>query len=112
MRKTEIVAFGCTSRGQANRVGRWILYTEQYESDLISFKVGIDAALVLPGDVIKIHDKFRAGKRMAGRLTACTATSATLDAPITLAATGAILSIRMPDGTFQDISVAEGAGTT
>lgn len=112
VRKTEMVAFGCTSRGQANRVGRWILYTEQYESDIISFKVGIDAALVLPGDVIKIHDQFRAGKRMAGRLTACTATSATLDAPITLAATGAILSVRMPDGTFQDISIAEGAGAT
>lgn len=111
IRKVETVAFGCTSRGQANRVGRWILYTERLESDMVQFKVGVDSAALLPGEIIKIHDTFRAGKRMGGRIAAATTTSATLDAPITLTATGAQLSMRLPDGTFADRIVNQGVGT-
>lgn len=110
IRKIDTVAFGCTSRGQANRAGRWILYTEQYESDIIQFKVGMDSMLVLPGEVVKIHDQFRAGKRMGGRLIACTATSATLDAPAALNGPGAVLSVRLPSGTFADVTVLQLAG--
>lgn len=111
IRKTDMVAFGCTSRGQANRAGRWLLFTERLESDMIQFKVGLDAAMVVPGEVIKIHDTFRAGKRMGGRLTGCTTTTANLDAPVTLTGPGAVISIRLPDGTFADRPVTQGAGT-
>lgn len=107
IRKLETVAFGCTSRGQANRVGRWILYTEQYQSNMIQFKVGMDSALVLPGEVVKIHDQARAGKRYGGRLKSCTRTSATLDAPVTLGYGGSRISIRMPDGSFAERDVLE-----
>lgn len=101
IRKLETLAFGCTSRGQAHRVGLWMLYTEQFESDVVSFRVGIDSAFVLPGDIIKIHDTSRAGNRMGGRLVAATTTSATLDAPTKLRGKeGTVISIRMPDGTF------------
>ncbi|ELM6726413.1 host specificity protein J, partial [Escherichia coli] len=41
-RKTEVVAFGCTSRGQAHRVGLWLLYTARMESDVITFTAGLD----------------------------------------------------------------------
>ncbi|HHV6844961.1 TPA: hypothetical protein ACUL9S_001144, partial [Haemophilus influenzae] len=34
--QTEVVAFGCTSRGQARRLGKWLFYTEQYESEVIT----------------------------------------------------------------------------
>lgn len=108
VRKLETIAFGCTSRGQAARCGRWLLYTEQYQSDMVQFRVGMDAALVLPGDVIKIHDTTRAGKRMGGRLKSATLNSAVLDAPITLSAGGlATISIRMPDGSFVDRKIKE-----
>ncbi|WP_249365052.1 phage tail protein, partial [Acinetobacter baumannii] len=50
IRKTEVMAFGCTSRGQAARYGRWLLYSEHQQSETITFNVGIDAALLLPGD--------------------------------------------------------------
>ncbi len=111
VRKLETIAFGCTSRGQAARCGRWLLYTEQYQSDMVQFTVGMDAALVLPGDVIKIHDATRAGKRMGGRLKKSTLTSATLDAPVTLASGGlATISIRLPDGTFADRKIKESGG--
>lgn len=107
VRKLETIAFGCASRGQANRVGRWILYTEQYQSDMVQFKVGLDSALVLPGEIIKIHDTMRSGKRMGGRLRAATRTSATLDAPIKLGSGLSRISIRMPDGTFVERNIYE-----
>lgn len=111
IRKIDMVAFGCTSRGQAARAGHWMLYTEQFESDIIEFQVGLDAAQVLPGEVIKIHDQYRAGKRMGGRLAAATTTSATLDAPVTLGSASPLLSLRLPDGSFADRTVNEEAGT-
>ncbi|MCL2874785.1 MAG: phage tail protein [Betaproteobacteria bacterium] len=107
IRKAEVLAFGCTTRGQATRVGKWILYTEAYESDMITFSVGIDSALVMPGDVVKVHDANRAGKRMGGRLKAATRTSATLDAPIKLGVGVSTISIRMPDGSFVDRGIYE-----
>ena len=110
IRKSDVVAFGCTSRGQANRVGRWILYTEQFQSSLVSFSVGIDSALVLPGEVVRINDTVRAGKRMAGRVQAISSTSATLDAPVTFGASAEI-SFALPDGTFVDRAILQGAGT-
>ena len=110
VRKLDTLAFGCTSRGQAARVGKWILYTEKYESDLITFKVGLDSAFVMPGNIVKIHDANRAGRRSAGRLAAWTATTATLDNPVTITGTST-LSIMMPDGTFVDRQVGQTAGT-
>lgn len=113
VRKTDTIAFGCTSRGQAHRVGQWILYTEKVETDMIVFTVGLDSALVLPGDIVKIHDQYRAGKRNGGRITAATAFGVTLDAPVNITdVTGqTMISIMMPDGTFQDRIVNE-SGTT
>src|SRR3569833_1600163 len=113
VRKIDMVAFGCTSRGMAVRAGKWILYTEKEESDLVAFKVGQDSLLVTPGDVIRIHDPYRAGKRNAGMLTAGTATSATLDAPVDLSQPGTLISLRLPDGSFIDrtIDLTQGAGT-
>lgn len=101
VRQSELTLFGCTSRAQAIRAGKWILYTEQYESDMISFTVGLDAALVLPGDIIKIHDPYHAGRRLGGRLKSCTTTSAVLDAVTQLKGeANPKISIRMPDNTF------------
>lgn len=99
VRKAETTAFGCTSQGQANRVGRWLLYTERYQSEMVNFSVSIDSSFVKPGDLIKIHDTTRAGARMGGRLAAVTAKSATLDFPCDIAANSSI-SMRMPDGSF------------
>lgn len=96
-----MTALGCSSRAQAMRIGRWLLYTEAYESEYISFSVGLDSALVLPGDVIQIQDPMHAGERMAGRLKSCTLKSAVLDAPVKLVAEQSpVISIRMPDGSY------------
>ena len=106
IRQAELTAFGCTSRAQAIRVGRWILYTNSYESEIIQFSVGLDSALVLPGDVIKIQDPTYAGKRLGGRLLDVTKKSATLDAKVTLkTGSDAKIAIMMPDGKFVERSI-------
>lgn len=110
IRQAELTAFGCTSRAQAIRAGRWILYTESYESDMITFQVGIDSALVLPGDVIKIQDPSYAGKRNGGRLLSCSEIRADLDAPVELTpGNDTVISIRMPDGSFVERDVKVGS---
>lgn len=109
IRQAELTAFGCTSRAQAIRAGRWILYTESYESDMITFNVGIDSALVLPGDVIKIQDPSYAGKRLGGRAIKCGLNRIELDSKVELS-TGndTTISIRMPDGSFVERNVKVG----
>lgn len=113
IREKAIVAFGCASRGQANRVGRWILYTEEYESDVISFGVGMDASYLTPGNIIKIADPDRAGARMGGRVISATTTSITIDAPVTIS-TGITytLSVVMPGGTLETRVLTNGVGAT
>lgn len=66
--ETEVVAFGCTSRGQARRLGKWLLYTEQYESEIITFSCGQDGVIPMPGEVIQVSDVHRAGERRGGRV--------------------------------------------
>ena len=109
---TEVAAVGCTSRGQANRVGRWILFSERTETETVTFKTGIEGMIARPGQVIKVADPNRAGVRMGGRLLAASAGSVTLDAPVTLVNGQAYtLSVLKADGTVQDGSVSHSGGT-
>jgi predicted phage tail protein len=41
--RKEFDAFACTSRGQAARIGRWILYSERYEKEVVSFTSSLSA---------------------------------------------------------------------
>jgi predicted phage tail protein len=66
--QTEIVALGCTSRGQAARVGRWLIYSEQNETETVTFRAGMDSVYVSAGSVITTQDPNRAGLRMGGRI--------------------------------------------
>ncbi|MCY2895655.1 phage tail protein [Acinetobacter baumannii] len=104
VRKAEITSFGCTSRGQAHRIGKWLLYTERNQSRTISFKVGVDSSFVLPGDVVQIADPNRSGKRMGGRLIGATATSATLDSEIILNENSSIM-LRLASGDFVERNI-------
>jgi predicted phage tail protein len=67
-RETQQAAFGCTSRTQAQRFGRWLIYTSQFETEAVSFRVGLENADVQPGQIIAISDPSRVGARIAGRL--------------------------------------------
>jgi len=53
----QVKSFGCTSRGQAQRLARAIVFSEEQESEVINFATSMDAgAIVRPGSVIAVND--------------------------------------------------------
>jgi predicted phage tail protein len=105
--KTEISAFACTSRGQASRIGEWLLFSENKEAEVISFTASIDAGVVVrPGQVIAVSDPVRAGGRRGGRIASATTTAITVDngTGLTLG-TAPQLSIITPTGTVESRAV-------
>jgi len=111
----QVKAFACTSRGQAARLGRAILFAEQNESETITFSTSIDAGIVVrPGSVIAINDPVRAGARRGGRVVAATTTTITIDAlsDTTLSGldTSFTISVILPDGTVETGSISNVIG--
>jgi len=108
---TQISAFACTSRGQASRIGEWLLYSEQYESEVISFVASVDAGVVVrPGQIIEVSDPVRAGQRRGGRITAATSTRITVDSTTDLPASGGTISVLLPNGTPEIRNVSSRVG--
>jgi hypothetical protein len=90
IRETEIAAFGCTSKTQARRLGKWLLLTQNTETELIDFKVGFEGNFLRPGDVISIYDGNRKNAVYAGRTLELNTGYAILDTPYNLINTNAI----------------------
>ncbi|MHA6235264.1 TipJ family phage tail tip protein [Pseudomonas fluorescens group sp. PF-69] len=109
IQQSDVVAVGCTSRGQARRLGRWLLYAE---TEAVTFASGADGAIPMPGDIIDVADAFRGGARNSGRLlSGSTASNLLLDAPIGTDGTG-IVGVVMADGSYATAAVTVGAGAT
>lgn len=109
IQQTEVTAFGCTSQAQAQRVGQWILLTSRLETETVTFKVGLDAAVVMPGSIIEIADPARAGRSNGGRVRSAVGRTVTLDrAPV--AALGDTLVVNMIDGTAQRRTIGDITG--
>ncbi|UQA69527.1 host specificity protein J [Stenotrophomonas maltophilia] len=94
----EVTALGCHSKSQAQRVGNHILYSENLETETVTFAVGLDALNCMPGDVIHVADANRAGRRNSGRISAATANSLTLDVVPPTMAVGDRLRATLPSG--------------
>ena len=101
----QIRAFGTTSRGQAIRLGKAILFSEQQESEIVTFETSIEAGvLVRPGNVISVNDPVRSGERRSGRIKAATTTQITVDSIESLSSlSGATTAfIIMPNGSVEE----------
>ncbi len=94
----EVVAFGCTSRGQAHRLGRWLIYTSQWETETVTFKTGIEASVLRPGQIIKVADSMRSGKRISGRVRSSTLRQITVDQNLISSSFSQKILLMMPDG--------------
>nr|DAI96607.1 MAG TPA: tail protein [Caudoviricetes sp.] len=77
--ETTLEAFGCTSRGQAYRAGKWLIETAKREPSKFTFKMARDAIHFTPGDIIEILDNNRAGARLGGRIVANNGNVITVD---------------------------------
>ncbi|MTH47260.1 host specificity protein J [Intestinirhabdus alba] len=78
--ETTLEAFGCTSRGQAWRAGKWLLETAKRESSRLSFQMARDAIHFTPGDIVEIMDNNYAGARLGGRVMSHSGNKITVDA--------------------------------
>lgn len=101
---TEITALGCTSQGQAQRAGRWALLTNLLETETVTFSVGLDGIRARPGQIIRVADNARAGRRIGGRLSAATATVITVD-KVEGVQSGDELTCILPSGVAQTRSI-------
>jgi len=78
----KMTAYACTSRGQAHRYGKWVLETSRLEQCTITFSVGRQGLMHLPGDIIEVADNSYAGRVLGGRVVAINGKTITLDAEI------------------------------
>jgi predicted phage tail protein len=74
----EVVAYGCTSRGQARRFGKWTL---EMEREMCVFGIGIENYNVSIGDIVNIADSSYAGINIGGRIKSSSLNTLTLDIP-------------------------------
>jgi|GEM_PF-1511879 len=109
--RKDVEAFGCTSRGQAARLGRWILHTEKFERDVVGFTCSIEAGIVVrPGDVILISDQVKTGERFSGLIKAINGNTFTVDTISTDLAygSGSLLHVVLPDGSTESRAIISG----
>ena len=113
----QVKAFACTSRNQARRLGRALIFAENNESEVVAFTTSVDSgAVVRPGAIIEVNDPVRAGVRRGGRLKAVTSTTVVTvddtnatDLPTDGSPT---LGLILPDGSFESKSVSSISGGT
>ena len=109
--------FACTSRGQAARLGRWFLYTQNNEAETVTFTASLESGtIVRVGTVINIADPMRAGVRRGGRIkTGVSTTQIIVDDQnnTDLATSGsATLSVILSDGTLETKTISSVSGAT
>ena len=113
----QVKAFACTSRGQAARLGRAILFSEANETEVVSFTTSIDSGIVVrPSAIIEIADPVRSGLRRGGKISSVTSTTVITvdDSTNTDIATtaNAKISVVMPDGSVETKDIVSVSGAT
>ena len=109
--------FATTSRGQAARLGKWFLYTQSNEAEIVSFKTSIESGtIVRVGTIISVQDPMRAGVRRGGRIkTGVSTTQIVVDDSNNtdlVTTDSATLSVILSDGSLETKSISSVSGTT
>lgn len=95
----DITAIGCTRRSEAIRRGKWVLYTNEKDR-AVSFTVGLEGRIPLPGWVIGVADQLLAGRVLGGRISSAVGRNVTLDRKPDAKA-GDRLIVNLPSGVAQ-----------
>lgn len=109
-RQVSLSAVGCTSRGEAQRKGKYTLLTNMLNRSVV-FRTGLQGLdeKVLPGEIVGVADPLIAGKPFTGRLTAGTNQVVTLDRD-TEAKAGDKLFVSQRDGSSVGRTIREVSG--
>ena len=109
-RQIELSAIGCTSRGEAQRRGKYTLITNMYNRT-VSFRTGLQGLNdeVMPGKLIHVVDPLIGGRPFTGRIKIAVGTVLTLDRTID-ASPGDIMYITKSNGTTEGRTISAVAG--
>ena len=113
LQEKEIVAFGCTSKYQAIRMGQYMLKSEELDGEVVTFSTGLDGLFVLPSQVFAVADLMRAGQRTGGRVSSATTTVITTDQTVQIpSGSSQELTCILSDGTLETKDISNSSGTT
>jgi len=106
----DITAIGCVRRSEANRRGRWALLTNSRDRS-VSFRVGLDGQIPLPGRIIGVADELLAGRPLGGRISLASGRQITLDRDAQVQP-GDRLVVNLPSGKAEGRTVQSVSGRT
>lgn len=109
VRDVSVEAVGCTSRGQAQRAGKWALLTEQLQIRGATINVGLDGYIPKPGTVIALSEPMLAGRANGGRIAAVAGRTVTVDRDVDVP-TGSRLLVNLPSGKAETRQVRSVSG--
>lgn len=110
VRQLEITAFGCTSQGQAQRAGRWAIQTSILEAGVETWQVGLEGVMAGPGQIVRVADPKKMGRRNAGRIRSASGRTVTVDkAPVV--AVGDAFTVILPSAVSETRVVEAVSGT-
>ena len=92
----ELTAIACTRQSEADRRGRWGILTNTQDR-VITFQVGLDGDIPLPGYIIAVADEFLSGRVAGGRIRSVNGRVITLDRSPD-AVEGDRLQLNLPSG--------------
>ena len=107
-------ALGCTNREQARRLGRYVLGSNQLNTETVSFTVGTEGAMLLPGDICLIADPLKTRMTSGGRVVSATSTQVVTDREIKNVPSGGELRLYVygNSGIAQVATVSSITGST
>lgn len=109
--ETTLESFGCTSRGQAWRAGKWLLETAKRETKKVQFQMARDAIAFTPGDIIELMDNNYAAARLGGRIISHAGAVITVDADLSsVAGSGDSISLVGSNGKLVKYEIKSVAG--
>ena len=108
----DLSAVGCTSEGQAYRMGKAALLAEQNRTQTVSFAMGLDGSLPTVGSRVDIADLMFKGNNTGGRISSVSANrrTITVDRDFVPVKSGDQLIVNLESGKAQTRTVSSISG--
>jgi len=110
IKQADLTAIGCIRKSEGIRRGKWLLHTNDKDR-VVSFTVGLDGKVPLPGWVIAVADEMLAGRPLGGRISSVDGRNINLDR-VSSAVVGERLVLNLPSGKAEGRTIAAVAGKT
>ncbi|BEL67201.1 hypothetical protein SM10VA1_30890 [Serratia marcescens] len=108
IKQADLTAIGCIRKSEGIRRGKWLFHTNDKDR-MVSFTVGLDGKVPLPGWIIAVADEKLAGRPLGGRISSVDGRNITLDR-VSSAVVGERLILNLPSGKAEGRTIAAVAG--